>query len=631
MENKIESETGSKIVKSFSSILDKIINFFFSRDKRRYLLLALILGFILRFIVANNASPLADEMVHGPHAINILSSGTLNLQNQAPLWSYLTDIAYRFFGVNAISARFLSLFFGFFTILLIYLIAKMLFNEKIAIISSFLLAISAFTIRYTLIEMDIAMMFFVLLATYLFIRGMKNEKFPILTFVFIGIATLIKPIAITFIPGFVFYFAFVFFKKNFNERKEFLKKTSKNIILGSIIFLLFMSPVLVYNFLLFKEKGLTDVIFARFLSKYFPQISSDIWKASHVGFERTFSLNYLFSDGSRFLYINFLKLDPVISILGVFGIILFLFTKKIRNKKASFFLLLHIIPLIFLLGTSLLQTHFVSFIPLLSVFASLCIFKVSESIKSKKIAKNFIVFILLITLIFNLYILSPQLLTKSAVFKARNFASNMEQDEIVIVDSRIYRGMIVFMFHDKHYLESIDLAKVFNKMQEAPGDNIAVTTYFIECVPDDCGWGSIASQPGFNESMEKIVEFFKNNLQKILTINGGGSDGGERNGKPQLKIYKGVLSLKPQIYTIVDSRHEWYFYPVMWKGDRYDRYELDQFYKRILHKSAYFVLWLEIIIAIISPIILFYYLTKQTEQGRLKELEQNKEEEKNEN
>ena len=58
----------------------------------------------------------------------------------------------------------------FFTILVVYLIAKELFNEKIAIVSAFLLSISAYHISYALIEMDETMIFLTLLAFWFFIK-----------------------------------------------------------------------------------------------------------------------------------------------------------------------------------------------------------------------------------------------------------------------------------------------------------------------------------------------------------------------------------------------------------------------------------------------------------------------------
>jgi len=71
-------------------------------------------------------------MVHGTHAINFMNKGVVSHMTQGPLWFYLADFFYNLLGVSLFSLRFLSFFFGALSIILIYLIARLLFNEKIA-------------------------------------------------------------------------------------------------------------------------------------------------------------------------------------------------------------------------------------------------------------------------------------------------------------------------------------------------------------------------------------------------------------------------------------------------------------------------------------------------------------------
>ena len=59
------------------NLLDKILNFIFSKNNTKYLLLLFIAGFILRSIIAINRAPNADEMVYATHAIDIIKSGLL--------------------------------------------------------------------------------------------------------------------------------------------------------------------------------------------------------------------------------------------------------------------------------------------------------------------------------------------------------------------------------------------------------------------------------------------------------------------------------------------------------------------------------------------------------------------------
>src|SRR3989344_8071919 len=138
-----------------NKILDSSINFIFSNNPLKWLLLITILGAFLRFLMARNVSALGDEMVHGPHAIGFLHSGLISTIAHSPLWFYLTDIFMRLLGVTVFSARFLSFFYGSLSILIVYLISSRIFTKKIGLISSFLLSVSYFSIRYTLMEMDL--------------------------------------------------------------------------------------------------------------------------------------------------------------------------------------------------------------------------------------------------------------------------------------------------------------------------------------------------------------------------------------------------------------------------------------------------------------------------------------------
>ena len=45
--------------------INKFVDFIFSKNNIKYLIILFILGFILRSIAAVNIAPNADEMVHG--------------------------------------------------------------------------------------------------------------------------------------------------------------------------------------------------------------------------------------------------------------------------------------------------------------------------------------------------------------------------------------------------------------------------------------------------------------------------------------------------------------------------------------------------------------------------------------
>ncbi len=587
-------------------ISDKIVDFVFSNDYRKYLILLIILGGILRYLLVNNISFLGDEMVHGPHAINFLGTNKIGIMQQSVLWFYLTDIAYKIFGVTAFSARFLSFFFGILIIPATYLLGKELYNKKTGIISAFLVTISAYSIRYTLIEMDLSMVFFVLLATLFFIKGLKKDKLSYEAAIFLGVATLIKSIALFFVVGFGVAYFYHKYKKIENKKELLTKKDWKEgITFTSIIFLIY-SPLLIYNFLLYKYKGVVDVIFAKFFD-----INREIY-AGQLGFDEPFSFVNVFLGAFEMIKTGFLTLDPIIFLLSLLGITWALKEKKYIYKRII--LITIIVGFLLLTGSALLQTHYVSFIPFLSIFASSAIIKIEKKFKDKQ--KNILPIILGIILIANIFFIpigSPlisHLTSTSANIKMREYAiNNIGENDVVIVDSRLYRGRIAWIFNDKYYLESAYLNQYNEVLNNFGGMDLSTNLYYIECARDDCGWGTITQGP-LNQSSEQITNLFKQNTQLIETFKGGGGYD-EITGVPYLRVYKTQTVVKQGIYEYIQSTHDWFYYPLRYQREAYDDYDPKGIFDNILDFVGHIILWFAILISILTPFYLIYLLYKE--------------------
>lgn len=590
-------------------ILDKIINFWFSNDLRKGLVLVFILGVALRFIVSSNISSLGDEAIHGPHAIGFLHSGLLSTIVQSPLWFYLTDIFFKILGVTIFSTRFLSFMYGSLSILVVYLISSKIFNRKIGILSSFFLAVSYYTIKYTLAEMDLSALFFLLLAVYLFIVSHENGKFPYLAAVCIGIASLIKTLSLYFVPAFLI--AFLLFDK------QKLSKKIKNIFFFGFIILFFFSPVLVHNYLWYKDKGLVDIYFAQ----YFGIEKSQQAYQGIAGYDAGFS--YFILKIPQQLYImliqTFLFTDPIIFIAGLLGFFLAFYLKE-DKKYLIFLLLFELIGLGFLLMSTGLQTHYTTLVPVFCIFAGFALDSLTEKVsqKFKGISKKSLLTIFLIViLLLQLYFLMPHLTSKAGTSKLREYAANsMDKNSVVIADARIYRGRIVWLFHDFHYLESSYFMELLKVNQNLSGQKIPVTLYFAECAIDDCGWGTIGSQPDFNESVENIVQSFSS-IQPEKLIYGGGYFGNEGNPNDIIyKVYKTQINLNPSLISIIDSTHDWFYYPVNYtpKEKIFDQYKVRGFFDTVLYLFAWLMIIVSIlfsILAVFIPIIsLFPFITE---------------------
>src|SRR3989344_409007 len=246
--------------------LNRALGVFLSKDRIRfYLLIILILGFVLRLISALNLSVSADDMHFSVHAINFLNSGKLVVYDQsASLWYYLTDIFYKFFGITQMASRMAALFFGTFTILIVFFIAREFFGNKSGIIAAFLLAISPFHIKYTISEMDNMAMFFAMFSILLFVWALKQDKNKLFIFsgALLGLALLTKVYTLLFIPVLLAYSIY----SNKKQNKAYLdKKLLKKLFIFLIFAFLFAIPSLTHNYLLYKDKGILDLIYTNAL------------------------------------------------------------------------------------------------------------------------------------------------------------------------------------------------------------------------------------------------------------------------------------------------------------------------------------------------------------------------------
>ena len=580
-----------------TKFIDKLIDFAFSKDARKYLIGIFLIGIVLRFIVITNISALGDEMVHGPHAIGFLNSGLISTIAHSPLWFYLTDIAMRFLGVTIFSTRFLSFFYGSLSILLVFLISSHIFNKRVGLISAFLLSISYFTIRYSLIEMDVSALFFILMAMYLFIISAENKKFPFFSALSLGTAALIKTLSLFFVPAFLIAFFL------FDEKKDY-KKSIKNIILFGILIALLFSPILIHNYLWYKDKGMVDIYFAQ----YFNIGKAREAYAGQLGYASGF-LEENFFKGILTMSKTIFTLDPLIVSMAIFGIILS-FSMKDKRKYWIFLISFQLFGFFFLVLSNWLPTHYVTLMPVLSIFAAFFIDKFSLSFKGNE--KNALFIILLAIFLIQVYFLLPHLTSKCAICKMRNYAiSSMDKSSLVIVDARIYRGRIAWLFNDFHYLESSFFPQFLQLNQNISGQDMPVKTYFIECVRDDCGWGTITSGP-LNDTSEQMVMAFsqQSSLEKTI-LGGGGYD--EETGKPYFRIYSTTLAFKPQILQLVDSTHDWFYYPLHYKPKEkiFDNYSITGLLDNLIYLFAWSILIISIILAFIFPIILIYNLFKK--------------------
>jgi len=586
-----------------SKMGDKILNFLLKK-RNLYLILIILIAIFLRILVASNVEPLADEMNVAVRSINVHNSGTMNSIDESHSFYFLTEVGYKLTGyINLITARLPSILFGLLSILILYLIVLKLYkSEKIALLSAFFAAISGYQIRFSLAEMDITMAFFVLLSSYAFLSAIYDKKdyMYYISALFLGLAIAVKTFAGIWVLSYLAFGIFYVYK-NKEYGKEYLgKKGAKILLICFLIVFLTLAPIIIANYLLYKDKGIVDLQ----ISRYF-NINKEQY-AGLGGIDSPFMISQLIT-GMKSGITSFWTYDPILSVLALFGFIL---TFK-RYKEANLFLFFwFIFAFLFISGTAWLRTHFVFHTLIFSVFAALFIIKLDKMF-IKKGFRYIILIAMILILMINLFVLAPQLTGKTAISKMRSYTiNNIEEDSLVVVDSRVFRGRTAFIFNDRSYLEASYLPQIISQFGSEDIQKIPIKTYFIECAVDDCGWGTIKDQPDLNESMEQLVNNFREITPEKKIIYSGGEQNAEK-GDAYFKIYEISLELNPSVLEEVKKTHVHYFYPVNWEGDIYDKYNIKNSFGEILNDFGFLVFYLTILFEIISMFVIIWFWRRE--------------------
>ncbi len=593
--------------KKRDNLTDKIVNFLYSKSDTKYIILLFIIGLILRFITALRTNAYPDELGYIAHAINFINSGKLQIHDQDGLWFFITDFFIKIFGSNFIGARFFAILFGALSIILVYLIAKEIFNKKAALMSAIILTISSYSLIMTVGQMDIPMAFFAFLGIYFLILFLKTDKqkFFILTWVSLGLAIMIKQIALLFIPAFVLFLLY------YNKKTHGTFRL-KQIIYAAIIIILMVTPVLTYNYLLYKDKGLVDMQFSRFFG-----IAEEHY-ASIAPTLRKFSFNYmLFSQGENGeipsglmkAFYAFLKFGSLFIL--IFAVIGIFYLACSKNKFKWLLFLSFLFPFLFLAGTSPLSNHFSFWTLFFALMAPIGIYKLAAKTNNLQFRKWFIIISILLILIgslYSVYNFNKGFIGTNPMHKLISYKEeNIKENSIVIVDSRIYRGIIAYSFWNRHYLESSYFPELVEKQKDFTGTEVQSNIYFIEAVPDDIGWGTIKNQQEFNQTQEIIVDYFKQNTQLIKTIDC-------IDGSPCYNVYYSEFKFKPSVFEYADFTHDFFFYPVAYERPSFDDYTTYNAFDTLLNAIAHYILYLEAALVFILSVIMVLFLIKDKEK-----------------
>jgi len=226
------------------------------------LLVAVIYFFNQGYYIGRNPSPSGDEPDYlvgalkikeygGPAKIlSYLISGSYTEARKHPFYMFLLS----FFAIKDLAffvyAKFFNLVIGGLLLVMSYFVMKRMFNSLAAVFFVFILALNEMFLSETsLIVPDNLMVLLVLLACYFYYLGFRSEeklqiKYWILGSVFCGVTYLTKPNGIFLLAAFCITVLILLKRKIFKSRAFYLSIAA---------FLLMASPLLIRNFVLYKN------------------------------------------------------------------------------------------------------------------------------------------------------------------------------------------------------------------------------------------------------------------------------------------------------------------------------------------------------------------------------------------
>lgn len=148
------------------------------------LLLILILAFFLRFWHLSSIPPglYPDIAANGTDAIRALQTNHFQVfyltnNGREGLFLNLIALSFLIFGVSILAIKIVASLFGFFTVLGTYLLSKELFNKKVALLSSFFIAVSFWHVNFSRMGFRAIVLPFVLVYSfYFFFRGIRRNS-----------------------------------------------------------------------------------------------------------------------------------------------------------------------------------------------------------------------------------------------------------------------------------------------------------------------------------------------------------------------------------------------------------------------------------------------------------------------
>jgi len=231
------------------------------------LLLIILLAFVIRMGFFVSLQPWNKEVVDttiivsdasGYHqlALSLLSNKTFDAFDafRTPGYPFFVALLYSISDESVWFVLLIQILLNIISVWLVYKTASIIFSHKIALFSAFLFAIDIHQALYAVTLLtDILFVFLFLASVYYLCKNIKENNFSsiCLSALFLGIATLVRPIS------FLFPFVAVFFILVLSNLKLNMKLVYSFVF--SIIFIVTISPWLLHNYSKYGEAKLSSI------------------------------------------------------------------------------------------------------------------------------------------------------------------------------------------------------------------------------------------------------------------------------------------------------------------------------------------------------------------------------------
>lgn len=284
----------------------------------------------------------AQEAFQGGDQLGFTWNGNIGLYRpggwfeKPPLMIWLIQLSYSLFGINEFSARLWTAIFAVLTVALAGLFAKQLTNSwRAAVITSGLfLTAFHFIDHASILQFDIPVGFFILLSLYSFWKAKSNSKFFYLFWIAVGLGVMTKSV-IGLLPLLITGTYFIL-------ARQWAILKSKELYLGSLLFLLIAVPWHIIEHIRFGKEFWNQYLFYHLLKRFSTGLESngnDFWFYWKILFaHKVFFWSYL----AAFAYSLFkVWRNKEYLYLVLASLIIFLFFGTAKTKLSAYILVIY--------------------------------------------------------------------------------------------------------------------------------------------------------------------------------------------------------------------------------------------------------------------------------------------------